>query len=257
MPTSHAPHSPEAQPPRTAIVTGGERGIGLHIAKRLLANHYQVVVAGVDDQSAEANLPDLAAHGRLQYIRCDVGNEEEVAAMAARTRREFGGIHGLVCNAALARAANGPLERLSLEHWERVMRVNVTGAFLCAKHCIGALRASRGAIVLISSVRAHASEPDTEAYSTSKAALLGLNHSLANSCGPQVRVNAVCPGWVPTDPHDHISPEDHRMHPVGRVGKVQDVSAAVLFLLDPVKAAFITGQYLNVDGGMSARLGYH
>jgi NAD(P)-dependent dehydrogenase (short-subunit alcohol dehydrogenase family) len=224
---------------RTAIVTGAERGIGLAIARTLLEDGYRVVLAGIDEAAAARNLPALQNLGPAKFIRCDVGVESEVAAMVEQTLAEFGGLDALVCNAGLARAENPPLPELTLEYWDKVMRVNVTGAFLCAKHCVAALRARRGAIVIISSTRAHASEPNTEAYSTSKAALIGLNHSLANSLGPEIRVNAVCPGWINIADDYDFSPEEHGIQLTGRVGVGADVATVVKFLLDPAQSAFI------------------
>lgn len=242
--------------PKTAIVTGGERGIGLSIARKLLEEGYRVVIAGIDEAAAAKNLPALQDLGPAKFIRCDVGEEPQVAAMVGQTLAEFGGLDALVCNAGIAQAENPPLAELTLEHWEHIMRVNVTGAFLCAKHAHAALRERRGAIVIISSTRAGASEPHTEAYSTSKAALLGLNHSLANSLAPEIRVNAVCPGWINVSDDYVPSREEHEIQLTGRVGRGPDVATVVSFLLDPAQSAFITGQTLNVDGGVTAKLGY-
>lgn len=240
--------------PKIAIVTGGERGIGLGIAQELLTRGYQVLVGGVDEGAAKANLTSLPG---VQFQRCDVGREEDVRELVATALREHGRIDALVNNAGIAAPDNGPIEQLNLEIWESFLRVNLTGAMLCAKLCLPELRKTGGAIVNISSTRAHASEPNTEAYAASKAGLLGLTHALAVSTGPQVRVNAVCPGWVDVYPDWEPSPEDNAQQVTGRVGRPEEIATVVAFLLDSLQSGFMTGQHVNVDGGVRIKLGYH
>jgi NAD(P)-dependent dehydrogenase (short-subunit alcohol dehydrogenase family) len=131
---------------------------------------------------------------------------------------------------------------------------------LLAKHCAPYLRAHSGAIVNLASTRAGQSEPDTEAYAASKGGLLALTHALAISLGPEIRVNAVSPGWIDArDPSarraEPLTDADHAQHPAGRVGTVEDVAAMVAWLLSK-NAGFVTGQEFVVDGGMTKKMIY-
>ena len=224
------------------LVTGGAQGIGLGIAERLSRLGYAVAVADVK-----------ASKGEFFTIRCDVSREASVRACVQRVARHLGGLHALVNNAGLADPADPPLERLPLARWNRRIAVNLTGPMLMAKHCAPHLRKTRGAIVNIASTRALQSEPNTEAYSSSKAGLLGLTHALAMSLGPDVRVNCLSPGWIAKAPVRRKI--DHAQHPAGRVGAPQDVAALVAYLISDA-AAFVTGQNFVVDGGMTKKMIY-
>jgi NAD(P)-dependent dehydrogenase (short-subunit alcohol dehydrogenase family) len=152
---------------------------------------------------------------------------------------------------------------LELEQWQRRIDVNLTGAFLMAKHSIPHLRQRRGSIVNIASTRALQSEPNSEAYAATKGGLLALTHALAMSLGPDVRTNSISPGWIdvrawqanaPSEPQP-LSATDHEQHPSGRVGKPEDVAAMVAYLVSP-DARFVTGQNFVIDGGMTRKMIY-
>jgi NAD(P)-dependent dehydrogenase (short-subunit alcohol dehydrogenase family) len=227
---------------KAVLVTGGARGIGLGIADRLARLGYRVAVA------------DLGAGGGEYFsLRCDVSREASVRACVRRVVKRFGRLDALVNNAGLTGPGDGPVERLPLARWNRRLAVNLTGPLLMAKHCVPHLRRTRGAIVNIASTRALQSEPDTEAYSASKAGLVGLTHALANSLGPQVRVNCVSPGWIAKAPVRRR--KDHAQHPAGRVGNPQDVAALVAYLISDA-AGFVTGQNFVIDGGMTKKMIY-
>ncbi len=152
------------------------------------------------------------------------------------------------------------MEQLSLDSWNRLLSVNLTGAFLVSRVCIPLLRESGGAIVNIASTRALQSEVNTEAYAASKGGLVALTHAMAVSLGPEIRVNAVSPGWIDTRDQalqrsDPLRLIDHEQHAVGRVGQPEDIGELVAFLLSPA-ASFITGQNMVADGGMSRQMIY-
>jgi NAD(P)-dependent dehydrogenase (short-subunit alcohol dehydrogenase family) len=141
---------------------------------------------------------------------------------------------------------------MPLETWNRYVAVNLTGAFLMTRAAVPHLRRGRGSVVNIASTRALMSEPDSEPYAATKAGLLGLTHALAISLGPEVRANAIAPGWIVTT-DIALSEEDHAQHPVGRVGRVADIAEAVSYLAG---AGFVTGEVLVIDGGMTRQMIY-
>jgi NAD(P)-dependent dehydrogenase (short-subunit alcohol dehydrogenase family) len=239
---------------RTALITGGERGIGRAVAERLLVEGYRVLVAGIDEAAAEVLLDENSAgDASLRFLRCDVGVEAEVAATVEAVIEWTGRLDLLVSNAGIADPHAAPPSQLALEVWEKVIRTNLTGGFLIAKHALPHLAKVEGSIVFIASTRALMSEPHTEAYAASKGGLVALTHALAASVGPQVRVNAISPGWIHHGSAAELSPTDHAQHPAGRVGQGGDIADAVLYL---AHAGFVTGQNLVVDGGMTKKMIY-
>ena len=130
------------------------------------------------------------------------------------------------------------------------------GPFLCSRACIPHLAQRRGAIVNIASTRAYQSEPHGEPYAASKGGLIALTHALAASCRHRVRVNAIAPGWIVTDPTEELTEDDHRQHWTGRVGRPRDVAELALFLLDGERSGFIDGQCIVCDGGMTRTMRY-
>lgn len=248
---------------KTVLVTGGAQGIGLGISQYLLQLGAQVVIADQDQEAGEEVMARLEQLGTARLAHTDVSDEASVEAALHLAHDTFGGLDGLVNNAAIADPDNGPLEDLSLQEWNRRLAVNLGGVFLCAKHATTMLRERRGAMVNIASTRALQSEPNTEAYSAAKGGVVALTHALAISLGPDVRVNCISPGWIMvSDWQKHaarsepgLRPEDHAQHPAGRVGEPRDVASLTAFLLSP-EAGFITGQNFVVDGGMSRKMTY-
>jgi NAD(P)-dependent dehydrogenase (short-subunit alcohol dehydrogenase family) len=167
--------------------------------------------------------------------------------------RQFGQLHILVNNAGISQFS--PVEQLSVDNWDSILNVNLRGPFLCSQAAAPLMKqAGFGSIINISSTRALMSEPGNEAYAASKGGLLSLTHALANSLGPAIRVNAICPGWIHVSDAP-IRPEDHDQHPVGRVGKPDDIAHACVFLASE-ESSFMTGQRLVIDGGMTIKMIY-
>lgn len=243
---------------RVALITGAARGIGEGIARWLLHNGWRVALCDLADSRGG----DVAAAlgDKALFVAMDVVDEGQVERGVAAVIRHFGRLDALVCNAGVASPHGDPLEALSLDQWNRVLSVNLSGPMLLAKHCAAHLRPNGGAIVNMASTRASQSEPQSEAYAASKGGLVALTHALAISLGPAIRVNAVSPGWIDArDPAEQagepLSADDHAQHPVGRVGHVDDVAALVAWLLSS-EAGFVTGQEFVTDGGMTRKMIY-
>ncbi|MDQ8197374.1 SDR family oxidoreductase [Pelagicoccus enzymogenes] len=237
------------KPTRTAIVTGGERGIGRAIVQTLLGEGYNVSVLG-QDTSAGAGLPE-----QVRFYDCDMANYPAISRAIDSICASTCPLHALVCNAGIANPGRLPIEELEIDDWQRVLDVNLSGPFYCAKAATPYLRKAGGTIVNIASTRALQSEANTFAYSASKGGLVSLTHSLAVSLGPEIRVNAVSPGWIQTDPREETSEADELQHPAGRIGAPNDIAEMVAYLLSQ-KSGFVTGQNFVVDGGMTKKMIY-
>ncbi|EKV29168.1 Oxidoreductase, short chain dehydrogenase/reductase family [Caenispirillum salinarum AK4] len=244
------------------LVTGGARGIGRGVCERLLDDGWHVVMLDADATALETMAERLAGRGMLTAVACDVADEAQVAAAVARADELPGPLKGLVNNAGIMHRQ--PVTELSLADWRRVIDTNLTGAFLLAKHAAPVMRADGGgAIVNMASTRAHMSEPDTESYAASKGGLVALTHALAISLGPDVRVNAVSPGWIdvsawradPDAAPEDLTHEDHAQHPAGRVGRPEDVAELVAYLLED-RSGFVTGSEFVIDSGMTRKMIY-
>lgn len=209
------------------------------------------------DQNADG-LVDLS-HEHCLTLACDVGQEDEVKQAFEKAESWLAGapLDCLVNNAGIADPVCGPLEELSLADWHRWIDASLTGTFLVSREAIPLLRRSiQASIVNISSTRALQSEPDTFAYSAAKGGVSALSHSMAMSLGPEIRVNAILPGWIATPSsveHVDLRPIDHAQHPAGRVGTVEDIAQAIAYLAG---AGFVTAEQLVVDGGMTRKMIY-
>lgn len=245
---------------KTAIITGGAQGIGRITALRLLEKGYAVAVWDTDpDALADIN-KQLSAKNAF-FVSCDVSSEEAVKDAVRKTLTRFGRIDVLINNAGIG--IEKPLADFTLDDWNKVIGVNLTGAFLCAKYTAEHIARYEGSIINMASTRAFQSEADTFAYSASKGGLVALTHSLAVSLGPAIRVNCISPGWIDVSAvkkpgearQEDLRPEDHSQHPAGRVGTADDIARMVLFLIDD-ENDFITGQNFTVDGGMTRKMIY-
>ena len=245
---------------KTAIVTGGGQGIGKAIARLLLENNFSVVLAEIDSDAGRETQQELRDFGEVTFIETDVSSEPSVIYMVEETVNRFGKIKLLVNNAGVF--IQKPINFLTLQEWNHILGVNLTGTFLCSKYASSNFT-DHASIINISSTRALMSEPDTESYSATKGAMIALTHAMAVSLGPQIRVNCISPGWVEVRDWKksirRIVPEhseqDKAQHPAGRVGSPMDIASMVLYLTED-KNSFITGQNIVIDGGMTKKMTY-
>jgi len=237
---------------KTAIVTGGARGIGAAVARAYLQAGATVAIADILEEQGK-NL-EVEGGGKIIFVKCDISDPGQVREMIAKIARETGRIDILINNAGVSQPSD--TFRLSVEDWDKIVNTNLRGAFLCAREAAAFMKARGGAIVNIASTRAYMSEPGWEAYAASKGGLVALTHALAISFAEyRIRVNSVSPGWIMTGDYGELRDVDHRQHPSGRVGKPEDIVRACLFLTDPAND-FITGENLIVDGGMTKKMIY-
>lgn len=267
---------------KVAIVTGAgrHRGLGKAIALRLALDGADVVVADLgrasgrqfpaglvaETEEMEAVVADLRETGRRAVaVACDVRDEDQVAALVARTVEMFGRLDIMVNNAGIGYLMSLVTET-ELSDWDAVLGVNLTGAFLGIKHAARQMIAQGegGRIVTIASQAAKSGFPFAAAYTASKHGVIGLTRSAAIELGPHgITVNAVCPNHVTTDlgawqneffskatgrTLDDYLADMRRRIPLGRPGKQEDTANAVAFLCS-AEAAYITGEALNVSGG--------
>lgn len=247
----------------TIVVTGAGAGIGRAILMHFFGLGWRV--AGLDrDETALAEMRPALPEGQALLVECDGGDESEVKSAFAAIGKWLGDdpLTALVNNAGIADPYCGPLDKLALADWHAWIDASLTAAFLCSRSAVPLLRRADGAaIVNISSTRAVMSEPETFAYAAAKGGLDALTHAMAVSLGPDIRVNAIRPGWIETGPWqraaDREGPkhrkQDRDQHPVGRVGRPEDIAEAVEWLIG---AGFVTGQAINIDGGMTAKMIY-
>lgn len=246
-----------------ALITGGAQGIGKGIAYYLLHKGMAVVIADLDAEAGEETAQEYQTLGDIRFVSLNVTDEASVQQVVARTIEYGRRLDALVNNAGIANPANAPVEKLTLDAWNKVIATNLTGCFLCAKYATPYLRQTHGAIVNIASTRALQSETNTEAYAASKGGIVALTHALAISLGPQIRVNCISPGWIEVRDwkkqavrqRPEHSPLDREQHPVGYVGVPNDIAAMVAFLISN-EAGFITGQNIVIDGGMTKKMIY-
>lgn len=239
--------------PRTALITGGGRGIGLAIARRLLDDGYAVAVGDVNAK-ALARLDDVAAeHGdRFQRVELDITQRADVERAVSGIVERWGALDALVNNAG--RNTSSDTFSTSEEDWDWVLDTNLKAVFLCSQVAAERMREQgAGAIVNISSTSA-GGEGGNPAYSASKAGVIGLTRAMAHELGPLgIRVNAVAPGTTLSDwvqrhmPAEELAREAER-NPLRRNAEPADIAAAVAFLASD-DARHVTGQVLSVSGG--------
>jgi len=243
---------------KTALVTGATSGIGAAIALEMGACGATVIVSDLKDAACAAMAARItAAGGKAHGFAADVGDPAAMAALVAFAEAQTGGLHLAVNNAGIG-GAQAPVGEYPIEAWEQVIRVNLNGVFFGMRHQIPAmLRAGGGAIVNMASILGSVGFANSAAYVAAKHGVLGLTKTAAMDYAQQgIRINAVGPAFIQTPLlTDNLSDEMLAglagLHPVGRIGTPEEVSALTCFLLSD-RASFITGSYHLVDGGYTA-----
>ncbi|MBI4227646.1 MAG: 3-oxoacyl-[acyl-carrier-protein] reductase [Candidatus Omnitrophica bacterium] len=240
---------------KTALVTGATRGIGREIALTFAREGAQVAVCGRTADALAALKPELEAGGGRPALTfpVDVSQAAPVEAMVANVLDKWGKLDILVNNAGIARDAL--LVRMSADDWEQVLAVNLTGTFLCTRAVARTMMRQRsGCIINLASVVGLMGNPGQANYAASKAAIIGLTKSVARELGGRgVTVNAIAPGFIETEMTGSLSEAVKTRWkaqiPLGEFGHPRDVAAAAVFLASDA-ARYITGQVLQVDGGL-------
>ena len=245
---------------QVALVTGGAAGIGRATAQAFAAEGLKVVISDLDVAGGEGTVQLIRdAGGEATFVRCDVTREAEVKALMERTLAAYGRLDYAFNNAGIE-IEKGKLAEGSEAEFDAIMGVNVKGVWLCMKYQIPLMLAQGGgAIVNTASVAGLGAAPKMSIYSASKHAVIGLTKSAAvEYAKKKIRVNAVCPAVIDTDMFRRAYESDPKkgefaaaMHPVGRIGKVEEIACAVLYLCCD-GAGFTTGHALAVDGGATA-----
>ena len=244
---------------KVAIVTGGAMGIGEAAARKLAGLGASVAILDIDRDAAPKSAAAITKNGGIcKFFPCNVSVGGEVSQAVAAAVNEYGEIDILVSNAGIQ--LYGDAVTTSEEEWDRLMGTNLKGCFLVAKYAVPHMIGRGGAVVIVGSVQSMTALSNSIAYVASKHGLLGLTRAMSLDYAQKgVRVNCVCPGAIDTpmlrwaaglsDDPDKVIDTCNRMHPVGRVGKPEEVADAIVYLASPM-ASFITGAALLVDGGM-------
>lgn len=236
---------------KVAIVTGGSRGIGAAIARKLasMGANVALIYAG-NQQAAEQVCSQCREYGVVaKAYRCDVSSFDQVKDTVAAIKADFGTVHILVNNAGITK--DGLIAMMKEDSFNAVLDTNLKGAFHMIRHCAGIfLRNREGCIVNISSVSGLMGNAGQCNYSASKAGLIGLTKSVAKELAPKgIRCNAIAPGFIRTDMTDSQTENPLvNLIPLGTMGEAEDVAEAAAYL---VTAKYVTGEVLRVDGGIA------
>jgi NAD(P)-dependent dehydrogenase (short-subunit alcohol dehydrogenase family) len=249
---------------KVALITGAAQGIGRGCAEVFARSGWRVALAEVNAEKGRTAQGEMAANGwDARFIECDVRNEDSVDAAVEATVVRFGRLDCVVNNAG-THPAEGHVDKVPPAEFEALIRMNVTSAYIVVRSALRDLRKTRGSIVSIASMAGVLGQGGAVAYSTSKAALIGMTRALAIDLAPEgIRVNAICPAGVDTpmihewarglDDYEGVIAHQRSMHKLGRLATIQEIGN-VCFFLGSEASSFMTGQAIIVDGGVS--IGY-
>jgi meso-butanediol dehydrogenase/(S,S)-butanediol dehydrogenase/diacetyl reductase len=237
---------------KTAIVTGGSTGIGKAISEKFIEYGADVVIAARSEAAGRETAEELGC----EFVQCDVSDYDQVEALVDATVEEFGGLDIVVNNAGIGQS--GSIEEMSVEEWQTVLNVNLSGVMYGSRAAMPHLRESDGCIVNVASIFGLVGGPGAPAYSAAKGGVVNLTRELAvDYAGEGVRINSVCPGFVETPMTDDYLDEEQFYEfvrgqtPMGRVAEPDEISGIVAFLASD-EASYITGANIPVDGGWTA-----
>jgi NAD(P)-dependent dehydrogenase (short-subunit alcohol dehydrogenase family) len=238
---------------KVIVITGSSRGIGLSVAQKLSEQGASIVIMGRNPDTAQAAIPTLATKDTSMAVRCDVSVEADTLAMADAVFKKYGRVDALINNAGIF-----PVKLfadMTLEDWNEVMRIDLTGTFLATKAIYPIMaKQKRGKIINVASVAGRLGGFGFTHYSAAKGGVIAFTKALARECARlNIQVNAVAPGIVETEMAktnfpDFSLKEQTRLTPAGRLGQVEDLAGILSFLCSS-GSDFIVGQTISVDGG--------
>ncbi|UDY37640.1 SDR family oxidoreductase [Dermatobacter hominis] len=247
-----------ADDPKVAFVTGAASGIGRATAEALIRRGYSTALADIDERAGHDVESQLRELGECTFVRCDVTDDDAVRDAVGRAVSLYGGLHAAFNAAGIDGEHGKATADATMENWNRVLSVDLTGTFSCLRHELPAIVASGGgSIVNCASVAGLKAAATVSAYTAAKHGVIGLTKAAAVEYGRAgVRVNAVCPGTVDTPMFRASMPEQlierlKRTSPVGRLAEASEIADVVVWLCEDAPG-FLTGQAIAIDGGTTA-----
>jgi NAD(P)-dependent dehydrogenase (short-subunit alcohol dehydrogenase family) len=250
---------------RTAVITGGARGIGRAICLIFAREGASVAVTDILDEEGKTVVNEIKKEGgKAQFWHLDTSAEKDVSEVLGDIQQAFGGLHILVNNAGIS-GANKPTHEISEEEWDKVMAVNIKGVFFCTKHAVPYMeRQGGGSIINLSSIYGIIGAPDLPPYHASKGAIRLMTKTNALLYAKDnIRVNSIHPGYIWTPLVEQLASESEEgveafkeklegLHPIGHLGEPDDIAFGALYLASE-ESKFVTGSELVIDGGYTAQ----
>ena len=238
---------------KVVLITGASRGLGAAIALEFAKNNYDIIINYLNSKEQANILKETILKNynvRALVIKADVSDEAQVKMMVQAAFNTFGAIDVLVNNAGIA--IDSLVEDKTVENFEKILKVNLIGAFSCARECAKIMKEGSSIINISSTNAVNQYYPYSLDYDASKAGLLSLTNNLAVEYSPKIRVNAVMPGWINTEMNKELGEEyiaaESRKILLGRFAEPEEIANVVYFLATP-QASYINGSIIRVDGG--------